>query len=141
MLYHIAYVSSARRSPSTREIEEILEVSRRNNARDGITGLLLTRHEQFFQILEGEKAAVEACYARIARDRRHTELALIWEDEIAGRAFPDWEMGISDPTQLGEQAQGAVKSLTALSGGGARLSDRADPGVGILLNTILAEFR
>lgn len=51
--------------------EAILTTSRRNNARDNVSGLLFFNGKRFLQALEGDDAMVDATYARIQRDPRH----------------------------------------------------------------------
>lgn len=72
--------------------DDILHVARRNNARDGITGALICRHDLFMQLLEGPRGAVTRCFTRILRDDRHAELALLWCGDAAARLFADWSM-------------------------------------------------
>lgn len=74
-------------------LREILETARRKNAEVGVTGYLIFDKAYFLQILEGDEAAVEATYARIAGDRRHAELRRVETRRIAQRAFGDWTMG------------------------------------------------
>ena len=73
-------------------LRDILSVSRRNNARDGITGYLIFDGETFLQILEGLKATVEATAARIEADKRHREMSVLAFKASANRLFPDWSM-------------------------------------------------
>ena len=98
-LHTIVYVSHAEGEMSDAELERILEVSRRNNARDGITGALLHRDGSFMQALEGEESAVRAAYERIARDGRHGGVLVLMDEPIAERAFPSWSMAHLQPTQ------------------------------------------
>ena len=71
-LIHCIYCSAALDSGLSKEaLEEILEQSRTNNAKAGITGILLFDSGAFFQVLEGGDEAVEALYARIQGDPRH----------------------------------------------------------------------
>lgn len=74
-------------------LRSILAVSRRNNARDGITGFLLFDRAWFFQILEGERQSVTASYGRIEKDPRHSEVRLMSTRDIRRRSFPRWSMG------------------------------------------------
>ena len=60
MLLQLVYISTMRAPVSTAECEEILAVSRRNNARDNISGLLVVGTTRFLQLLEGPPAAVRA---------------------------------------------------------------------------------
>ena len=75
------------------EIENILAVSRTNNARDGITGALMFNAGCFAQVLEGPLDVVEAAFERIQQDERHGEVSLLALEPIAARAFPNWAMG------------------------------------------------
>ena len=71
-------------------------ISRRNNIRDGITGMLLFEDGTFLQVLEGEEEAVDRTYTRIAGDPRHKKILLIARFELEQRSFNDWEMGYFD---------------------------------------------
>ena len=75
------------------EIERILAVSRRNNARCGITGALIYNQGVFGQVLEGPAAAVEDTYDRIQCDDRHTATTILDLVPVPGRSFGDWSMG------------------------------------------------
>ncbi len=55
-MLQLVYVSSVVGHPSD---AEILEVSRRNNARDGIAGLLYSHGDRYLQVLEGPSEKVE----------------------------------------------------------------------------------
>lgn len=76
----------------------ILASARRNNVRDGITGALICRDDLFMQMLEGEKAVIDAAFARIRRDDRHTEVQEVWAGRCDARLFPEWAMR-HDPAQ------------------------------------------
>lgn len=91
-LYHLVYVSSATLPLSEAELLALLEVSRRNNARINVTGLLLYREGNFMQVLEGEESAVRDVQARISRDRRHEGLSTLLQGPIQVRAFSSWAM-------------------------------------------------
>jgi hypothetical protein len=43
-------------------------------------------------VLEGERVDVACVYARIKRDPRHKDLALIVTGPIDARQFPEWSM-------------------------------------------------
>lgn len=115
MLYHLAYVSSARSPLDQETLSDILEVSKRNNARDQITGVLMYHDKLFFQVLEGEQAAVKDCYyRRILRDPRHSNLSLTWSDGVEMRTFSDWLMGYAGPEEIGQYTRGKFHSLEQL---------------------------
>ena len=80
------------------ELMNILHVSRHNNERDKITGSLICREDIYLQLLEGPRAAVSSTYAKILRDNRHAEVALLWAGDAQQRLFPAWFMR-HDPVQ------------------------------------------
>lgn len=93
----IIYASRATEPLSDDALRAILEEAReRNEARD-VTGLLLAVGGSFLQILEGAEADVDAVYARIREDARHTELRLLGREEIEDRGFGGWWMGFARP--------------------------------------------
>lgn len=95
-LTQLIYSSTAQHPMTHREIEALLSQSRKNNARLGITGMLLYIDQSFFQVLEGENTAVEQLFSTIVEDPRHTKVTTIVHEAIKERAFPDWSMGYAD---------------------------------------------
>ena len=59
-MFHLVYVSSAVRPFSKSELVELLNVTRDNNSRLGVTGMLLYRDGNFMQVLEGGEPVVRA---------------------------------------------------------------------------------
>ena len=82
------------------DLMDILEVSRANNGRDGITGVLLLCNNNIVQCLEGSREAVNATYARIIADRRHRQPMLLDYRVIPTRTFPNWSMGFVPESSL-----------------------------------------
>ena len=76
-MYQVVYISTARREYGKRELADILEVSRRNNTRDDITGVLCYHGGTFFQMLEGDEERVRAVMARVDRDPRHYGVTIL----------------------------------------------------------------
>ena len=70
----------------------ILSAARRNNPRDGITGALICRHDVYLQLIEGPADAIDALYARICADDRHTDVRLLLSEDMGERIFPAWAM-------------------------------------------------
>ncbi len=100
VLTSLVYVSSAVELFSQAELRTLLDTSRRNNTRSGITGMLLYKDGNFMQVLEGPAAALREVHERIGRDPRHTGLITLMERPIAQRQFVDWSMGfrnLADP--------------------------------------------
>ncbi len=50
---------------------------RTNNARVGIRGILVYGFHRFLPLIDGEQEEVDALFAKIERDRRHTDIELI----------------------------------------------------------------
>jgi hypothetical protein len=95
-MYSLVYVSSALTLLSRKELETLLVACRANNARDGITGLLLYKDGNFMQMLEGERSAVEASFRKIQTDPRHHGIIKLLEGDAAAREFGEWSMGLRD---------------------------------------------
>ena len=74
----------------------MLERSRENSTRLGITGMLLYKGGNLMQVLEGDEATVRALYARIEADTRHKGLIVLMEGRRDSREFPDWSMAFRD---------------------------------------------
>ncbi len=94
-VYRLLYVSdvAARAVGVLRAtVTDILAVSMRNNRRDDITGFLLCDGVRFVQALEGERAAVEACFAQIEQDGRHERIEVRRRGFAASRDYARWSM-------------------------------------------------
>jgi D-alanine-D-alanine ligase-like ATP-grasp enzyme len=96
MLYSLVYVSSAVTLFSSAELVALLDQSRANNARLGISGMLLYKDGNTMQLLEGERDAVLALYERIAVDPRHRGVLRLLEGPTETRLFADWSMAFHD---------------------------------------------
>ncbi len=92
-MFFLLYASSAPRKFSVAELDHLLSLSRRNNRRVGILGMLLYADGNFIQYIEGLEDHVRTLYARIGEDTRHRNLMVLAEGETAGRLFSDWSMG------------------------------------------------
>lgn len=98
----LIYTSAATHDFNPSDLKTILQTARVRNAPRSITGMLLYTSGTFFQVLEGEEAAVSELFATIVSDRRHTKVTRIIQEPIARRAFGDWKMGYSEvgPSEL-----------------------------------------
>ena len=88
----LTYVSSAVKPFSAEDLRELLQVSRRNNDAAGITGLLLYKHGNFMQVLEGEESAVLETKKRIQADPRHRGILVLLSRTSSKREFGSWSM-------------------------------------------------
>ena len=97
----------------------ILMRSRRNNARDDITGALICRADLYLQWLEGPQTAVEATYAKILKDDRHLDIVRRITRPATVRMFPEWSMR-DDP------AEGWLWSQEEVDGGAMDRAEAVD---------------
>lgn len=89
----VTYVSSATKRISEAELDQIAKTSIRNNAKVDVTGILLLCGDFFFQILEGDAAAVDGVLDRIRHDSRHQDIQILKVENIqTQRQFADWSM-------------------------------------------------
>ena len=93
MLVRCIYASRATDNVKDRVLSDILEQSRRNNSRAGITGVLFFANNVFVQAIEGGRPAVSALLGKILRDDRHQNIEVLSFEEIPERRFPNWAMG------------------------------------------------
>ncbi|MEO8451935.1 MAG: BLUF domain-containing protein [Gemmatimonadota bacterium] len=95
-MFVLVYVSSAHRPFSPSELVDLLAKCHRNNAKLGITGILLYKDGNFMQALEGDEEAVRMLHTRIGDDPRHKGLFTLLQGPLAERQFPDWSMAFRD---------------------------------------------
>ncbi len=91
----LVYMSQRNQSAAL-DVKQIIETSRKNNSRVGVTGFLMFDGEYFAQALEGSRTAVTHTYNRIAGDLRHINMHLIACSDVKERLFPNWAMGLLD---------------------------------------------
>ena len=111
MIHRTIYMSDARPGFSEDDLKQVLAVSRRNNARAGLSGLLIFHEGRFFQVLEGEPAALQPRYARILQDPRHQNVSVVQDGPAQERAFGRWKMGFRRPGDLDASLRDSVLSI------------------------------
>jgi hypothetical protein len=93
----LTYLSRNSLTDSAAALDEqlagILDVSRHNNRRDGLTGYLVSDGTWFLQILEGDDESVMAALVRIRFDPRHSDVRVISTRQVRMRSFPQWSLG------------------------------------------------
>lgn len=100
MLARLTYCSRAAAAIDQEELAAILKVSRANNGKHGITGVLCLSGGYFIQVLEGGRAAVNHLYNRVVIDGRHSDVTLLGYEEIRERRFAGWAMGQANLARL-----------------------------------------
>jgi hypothetical protein len=91
----VVYSSTATSPFSASDLAALLTVSRRNNARAGVTGMLLSRGDRFLQVLEGPEDEVEDTMMRISADSGHRDVRILLQGPVEQRQFPDWTMSFA----------------------------------------------
>ena len=92
-IHQLMYASSARSSLTEDGLTQILSRAQVNNARNGITGILLHSDGNILQVIEGPKPSVDRLYAKIEQDTRHCNLLLLYRKDVEKRDFPRFKMG------------------------------------------------
>ena len=116
------------------EIRGILATSRKNNARDGVTGGLLFSEGCFAQVLEGPLKMIEGAFERIQCDGRHRKVTVLQSGSIAARDFPNWSMAYTDADNADDPLRTA-----ALSGAFSGLSATGDDILSLMRTVIVRE--
>jgi hypothetical protein len=101
-LKRLIYVSTITDKFGPSSLEDILKAGRRNNTRNGITGLLCFKNKYFIQCLEGSRKEVNETYNRIMVDERHSDVVLLEYSDINSREFNDWCMGYIPTSKVTE---------------------------------------
>ncbi|HET6148778.1 MAG TPA: BLUF domain-containing protein [Polyangia bacterium] len=133
-LYEVIYGSVETRYLTAIQLSDLLKLARAHNQSVDITGVLLHQKGVFVQVLEGDESIVGALHDRIARDKRHKNVAVFRRGPIQTRQFAAWSMGFLelDPSVLGRL--GGWNPL--LQKGAATSAPNAER-----LRTILAAYR
>lgn len=85
------------------DAEQIRSRSGRYNRSAGITGLLWCGGSTFLQVIEGPTAAVDALFERIAGDRRHDAVSVLFDAAVDERLFENWSVALAafdDPADI-----------------------------------------
>lgn len=110
-MYRLIYRSTANLDLTPEDIADIVTHARQRNEKDEITGLLLLHKNTFFQVLEGDRAKVLACFQRVSRDRRHSRVIKISERIAKSRAFSTWFMGYENLRDVPLTARSSALSI------------------------------
>lgn len=98
--YQILYVSKATEQLDSKTINDIVSAANVYNSRNNISGILMFRAGIFLQLLEGEKSQIEALFAKIEKDPRHSNIVRIFSIEENERLFPIWAMAFHEVSDL-----------------------------------------
>ncbi len=96
MFERIAYTSRAVSSTGLRKVYDIVRVANNRNAELGLTGALIFLDGYFLQVIEGLPGPLQARFAIIAADPRHTEVSVRLSAKINALAFPNFWMALRE---------------------------------------------
>ncbi|MBA4742960.1 MAG: BLUF domain-containing protein [Azoarcus sp.] len=96
----LTYVSRSVAPLGRERLANLLQTSETHNAVLGITGVLCAGRNHFMQTLEGIEEHVINLYARILRDERHRDCALLDIGLVDTPMFERWSMGFVDGDSL-----------------------------------------
>jgi len=96
----LIYISSAEHKMNHNQLLEILRVSKENNTKKNISGVLLYDNGTFIQVLEGEEGQLNETFADIQIDERHSNIVIMQNKEIQAREFGDWSMGFENISEI-----------------------------------------
>lgn len=113
MLIQLIYISTAQHALPQFELPAILDTSKRNNRKVGVTGMLMYDGVRFLQVLEGEEDAVRSTYARIRGDARHRGVVVLHDRTIEAPEFGAWDMAYED-SMTSANARSLIEQVEAL---------------------------
>jgi len=110
--YRLLYVSTSRLPQAEADdiVASIIDVARRRNSREGITGALLFTGSSFAQVLEGKAEAITALMADIRRDRGHHEIEIVQQGRVSSPQFARWSMAYCGRSTYVRQLVEAVRA-------------------------------
>lgn len=106
------YVSRVDASIDNATVKDIVFRSQRNNRQKDVTGVLAHSGRHFAQVLEGTADNLAALTAKIWRDKRHTEVTVLFDEPISTRDYGEWSMGFLYDATLSDEIEQALSDLT-----------------------------
>lgn len=100
LIYQVIYVSTATKSISDLELNQIESTAQSNNASKQVTGILLYRKGYFMQVLEGGRDTVLTLLKVITKDQRHNSIDVVRHRYLARRHFTGWHMRLATTEEV-----------------------------------------
>lgn len=76
-------------------IESLYLKTKANNQKNNITGILIYKNRNFFQILEGDETVIDTTYSIIRKDPRHKNIFKVINTTMPERIFEDYNCGFT----------------------------------------------
>ena len=112
-MIQVSYVSGVANPISAEQLLALLMQCRRNNAAQGVTGMLLYGNGKFLQAIEGEEQVIDDLIATIWADPRHQKIKLLSRRSISRREYADWSMAFERISDEGYWKVEGLKSFAA----------------------------
>ena len=90
----------------------IVAVSRARNARDGITGALMSTGVSFAGVLEGERDAVLSLMADITQDRGHHDVCIAQQGGVKVREYDRWSVAYQGRSTYSQRLVESVRTAS-----------------------------
>jgi Sensors of blue-light using FAD len=89
-LLYVSYAAQDFSEPAA--LNELAEDAIQRNKQNDITGALFYQDGCFMQLLEGSHDEVSDTFLRIKSDARHTDVEVLFLEDVEERMFPNWSM-------------------------------------------------
>lgn len=112
-LERLVYESTATGSTgSLTNLAVILAEAHRNNARDGLSGVLAAHADRYIQVIERPREALDRLLRRLENDPRHRDVRLIDRAPAEDRMFEGWTIASAKVTPELERLLDALMDRT-----------------------------
>jgi hypothetical protein len=95
-LNQLVYISQAVRKMSAEDLLAIQKVAKVNNEPIDVTGSLFYNGGWFLQVLEGPLPTLLELYKKIAKDPRHKNSRVLYNEPAKFRTFTRWSMNMTN---------------------------------------------
>ncbi|MEM1409387.1 MAG: BLUF domain-containing protein [Pseudomonadota bacterium] len=131
----VVYISRATSEITDQDLNDIIEESRRSNAKIDVTGVLIHHQGRFFQCIEGPHQKVSELLEKIERSSKHDQIDVLLNERITERLFGCWAMasGRYVSAEQNNRFEKFLNLVDLLNGAAARRS------AAILARDLLAE--
>ena len=126
MQIRMLYVSRAVGPQTSTVTAAILATAQAFNRSNGIGGVLCQGQGLYLQVLEGERSAVHALYARIISDPRHKDVEMLHLEEITHRRYAEWAMALVNLSEQDVMVQMKHPEFDPYSASGALVMTLVD---------------
>lgn len=98
ILLRLTYISRYNTDNANIEVARILEQARRNNERNGISGVLVMNEDYFLQSIEGARPVINELLAKLIKDNRHFSFQIVDCREVEQQRWDKWSMKYLTPS-------------------------------------------